>query len=70
MIAEVILHLGRFHLVINGVYLAMESDVCRDPFTSDARWTEGSLRQAAEFINEKRWESARARFDAKESTDA
>lgn len=65
MIAEVILHLGRWHLTINGVYVAMENDPCRDPFTRDTYWTEGSLRQAAELINEQRWSSAMDRFKSR-----
>ena len=62
--AEVILRMGRWFLVVNGVYVAMETDVCRDDFTSDARWSEGSLRQAAEFINEQKWASANQRLEA------
>lgn len=60
--AEIILRMGRWFLVVNGVYVAMETDVCRDDFTSDARWSEGSLRQAAKFINEQRWKSAEERM--------
>ena len=61
--AEVVLHIGRYHLVVNGVYVAMEGDLCRDTFTHDRVWSEGSLRQAAELINEQRWLSAKDRFD-------
>ncbi len=61
--AEVILRMGRWFLVVNGIYVAMETDVCRDDLMIGARWSEGSLRQAAEFINEQRWKTAQERME-------
>lgn len=62
--AEVILHLGRYHLVVNGVYIAMEGDLypCRDPEIDGRFWTKAMLDRAAQLINERRWTSAADRF--------
>lgn len=70
MNAEVILRQGRYFLIVNGVYVAMESDLVpvRDPAIADRRWTEAALRQAAEFINSGRWTSANARWIGEEPT--
>jgi len=62
MTAEVVLHLGRFHLVVRGVYLAMETDLCRDPAFASLYWTKTMLDQAAQLINEPRWASAADRM--------
>jgi hypothetical protein len=61
---EVILHQGRYHLVVNGVYIAMEGDdyPCRDPAITGNRWTKGTLEQAATLIREARWTSAAERW--------
>jgi len=57
MIVEVVLHLGRYWLVVRGVFVAMETDVCRDPEYDGRVWTEQSLRQAADDINSGRFGS-------------
>jgi hypothetical protein len=62
MTAEVVLHLGRFHLVVRGVYLAMETDLCRDPAFASLYWTKAMLDQAAQLINEERYLSAADRM--------
>ena len=56
--AEVILHLGRWYLVVNGVYVAMEDDVCHDPAIDGKFWTKKGLDRAAELITSERWASA------------
>lgn len=63
--AEVLLRLGRYHLVVNGVYVAMEGDIypCRDPAIDGHRWSKASLEQAAQLINERRWASAADRWE-------
>lgn len=50
-VAEVKLSTGRFYLDVRGVAVAMEGDPCRDPALLDTRWTEGSLKAAADRIN-------------------
>jgi hypothetical protein len=64
MNAEIIVTQGRHFLVVNGVYVAMESDVCpvRDPAIGARRWTPDALRQAAEMINSERRPNANARW--------
>lgn len=62
MKAEVILHLGRWHLVVNGVYVAMEDDPCRDPAITGRHWTKAGLDVAAGLINTVEWESAADRM--------
>ena len=68
MNAEVILTQGRYFLVVNGVYIAMESDRCpvRDPDIDARLWTPAALHQAAELINSGRWISANARWIGEE----
>lgn len=64
MNAEVILTHGRYFLAVNGVYIAMETDLCpvRDPAIDARRWTPDALRQAAALINSGRWTGANARW--------
>ena len=62
MTAEVVLHLGRFHLVVQGVYVAMETDLCRDPAFEALYWSKAMLVQAAQIINARRWASAADRM--------
>lgn len=50
-VAEVVLHLGRYWLVVRGVYVAMETDTCRDPAYDGPIWTRDALRLAAADIN-------------------
>jgi hypothetical protein len=67
MKAEVILHLGRYFLVVGGIYVAMESDPCRDPAFDGKTWTESMLRTAAGYINANLWLSAQQRLDSERS---
>ena len=60
--AEVVLHLGRYHLVVNGLYVAMEGDPCRDPLFEDRVWTKRAMEDAMVAINYRRWESAADRM--------
>ena len=57
MIAEVLPLMGRYHLVVNGVYVAKEDDHCPDPAIHEKRWTKKGLDLAALLINEDRWSS-------------
>jgi len=68
-IAEVLLRQGRYFLVVRGVYVAMETDSCRDPDIEGRTWTPEALRQAAALINSGRWASAAARWVDKASRD-
>lgn len=58
--AEVVLHYGRFFLVVNDVYLAMQGDICRGsslreladhPDQSLLIWSFAMLDEAAMRIN-------------------
>jgi hypothetical protein len=62
MIAEVVHRMGRYFLAINGIYVAMETDVCRDPLTAEEQWSKESLDLAAAYINDMRWTSVADRF--------
>ena len=64
MIAEVVLTHGRYFLAVNGIYVAMETDLCpvRDPDIQATHWTPDALRQAAALINGEQWTSAAARW--------
>jgi hypothetical protein len=66
VIAEVVLHLGRYWLIVRGVYVVMETDPCRDPEYDGRVWTEQSLRQAATDINSGRFGSFAERWHMKE----
>lgn len=59
MKAEVVRSQGRLWLVVNGYFLAMEGEPCRDPDLQDpaetqfcASWTPEILYRAAKLINE------------------
>lgn len=49
--AEVVLSCGRKWLVVCGVYVAMEGDLCRDPDFSGRAWSGDTLKEAANRIN-------------------
>jgi len=66
-IAEVVLRMGRWHLIVRGVFVAMQGDLCRDPHWPDRHWTTDVLEQAAALINEARWQSADDRFQGEVS---
>ena len=51
--AHVILRQGRFFLVVNGLFLAMQGDPCRDPSFGQL-WEYESLVRAAATINNAR----------------
>lgn len=68
MIAEVILRQGRYFLVVRGVYVAMEGDVCRDPLFTVGQWNENALRTVCHQINANTWRSAAHRFTNYPST--
>lgn len=51
-LVEVLLSQGRWHLKVGGVYVATETDLCRDPEIADKRWTRSSLNEAAAKIRE------------------
>ena len=51
--AHVILRQGRFFLVVNGLFLAMQGDPCRDSsLTAEKNWTYEALQAAAREINQ------------------
>lgn len=52
-LAEVVLSMGRWHLRVAGLFLAMEGDpcLCRDPHWPDRFWTRAALQEAAAIIN-------------------
>lgn len=50
-LAEVVLTHGRYFLVVGDVYVAMETDLCRDGEIEARFWDKASLDQAAERIN-------------------
>lgn len=62
MIAEVILSMGRQHLIVHGVCVATEGDISRDPMYPRF-WDEKALEDAASLINEKRWSNWKERFN-------
>lgn len=49
--AEVILRQGRQHLVIRGVFVVTEGDLCRSP-DLPRTWTPDMLRRVAALIND------------------
>lgn len=50
-LADVVLSCGRWWLRVVGVFVAMETDLCRDPAWADRYWDRASLEQAAGRIN-------------------
>lgn len=64
-IAEVVLTRGRYFLVVRGVYVAMETDTCRDSSYDGPMWTRDTLRLAAADINAETFDSARERTKKK-----
>lgn len=64
---EVVLSISRFHLIVCGVYVAMEGDPCRDPAFNGSRWTGTTLKEAADLINTKRWASRAERWNEGEA---
>lgn len=64
-LAEVILHQGRYWLIVRGVYLVMETDTCHDPAYDGPMWTPNTLRSAAADINSGRFGNAQERFKGK-----
>ncbi len=61
--AETVYRMGRWFLVVNGVYVAMEDNPCQDVAFDGLYWTAETLEQAAALINERRWASAADRFE-------
>jgi len=61
--AEVVTLMGRYYLVVNGIYVTREDDICHDPAMKTKRWTEKSLEHAAKMINESHYASADDRAD-------
>lgn len=61
MVAEVVLYCGRYFLLVGDVYVAMETDPCRDTLTDDKVWSKKSLDKAARKINKA---ASRSRQDA------
>ena len=49
--AEVILRMGRQHLLIGGLVVATEGDLCRSP-DLPRKWSPEMLRRVAELVNE------------------
>lgn len=52
--AEVVLSQGRHWLMVRGLGLAMETDMCRDPDIAVRYWTRDALCQARDLINRAR----------------
>ena len=53
--AEVVLMMGRWFLVVNGMWIAMQGDPCRDSsLTTEKNWTYEALQAAARKINQSR----------------
>lgn len=50
-VAEVVLTRGRYFLRVAGIYVAMETGICRDGRWVDRGWTAQMLREAADTIN-------------------
>ena len=63
-VAEVILRVARYWLCVRGIYLAMEGDICRDPYFWQTTWTHEMLRHAADCINTKQWENTVDRWNS------
>lgn len=63
-IAEVILKQGRWVLVVHGIFVAMEGDICRDPLYGRV-WEYSNLLDASNLICQKRWASAKDRWEMK-----
>jgi len=63
MNAEVVMLMGRYFLVVNGIYVAREDDACHDPDMKTKHWTEKSLEHAAKLINHEHYASANDRAD-------
>ncbi len=61
--AETVHRMGRWFLVVNGIYVAREGDPCQDVAFFGLDWTAETLKQAAALINERRWASAADRFE-------
>ena len=53
--ARVVLRMGRWFLVVNGMWIAMQGDPCRDSsLTTEKNWTYEALQAAARKINQSR----------------
>lgn len=69
--AEVIHRQGRYWLCVAGVYVAMETDLCRDPLYNVSLWDKASLDKAAEHINDGvAWRLDAARQEGKAQRNA
>lgn len=52
MLADVVLYCGRYFLRVAGLYVAMETDPCRDMLTVSKVWDKEALDEAAKRIND------------------
>jgi hypothetical protein len=68
-IAEVSTAMGRWHLKVRGVIVAVEADPCRDPRFPDVVWNLENLTEAANIINQRDAAAELARLDPVDPRD-